>query len=133
MEKSQNREAMGRVDKAWLEMDHETNQMIINGVMLFDDVLSYQAVCDVFVHRMIEQFPRFRQRVVEAPSGSNRFYWENDPFFDPRAHLVHIALPEPGTIATLAVSSSTSQRSSVVSIRRPPISRPSTPSKLGKQ
>ncbi|MEZ4718254.1 MAG: wax ester/triacylglycerol synthase family O-acyltransferase [Caldilineaceae bacterium] len=101
MAKSTQREPMGRVDKAWLEMDHETNQMIINGVMLFDAPLTYAAVQDVFAQRMVEQFPRFRQRVVEAPPGSNRFFWEDDPFFDIRAHLLHIALPAPGDIATL--------------------------------
>ena len=91
MAQSTQREPMGRVDKAWLEMDHETNQMIINGVMLFDAPLTYAAVLDVFAHRMVEQFPRFRQRVVEAPPGSNRFFWEDDPYFDIRAHLLHIA------------------------------------------
>ena len=101
MAKSTQREPMGRVDKAWLEMDHETNQMIINGVMLFDAPLTYAAVQDVFAQRMVEQFPRFRQRVVEAPPGSNRFFWEDDPYFDIRAHLLHIALPAPGDIATL--------------------------------
>lgn len=92
---------MGRVDKAWLEMDHATNQMIINGVMLFDEQLPFDAVGDVFLHRMVEQFPRFRQRVTETPPGSNRFYWEDDPHFDLRSHLVHIALPAPGDITTL--------------------------------
>ncbi len=97
------REAMSSVDKAWLRMDRPTNLMIINSVMLFDEVLDFahfQAVCE---HRLVEPYPRFRQRIVESPSGTGRLFWETDPYFDIRSHLRHIALPAPGDMATLQV------------------------------
>ena len=92
---------MGRVDKAWLEMDRVTNLMVINGVMLFDDPIDYASLQRAFEQRMVNQFPRFRQHIVEAPAGSNRLFWEDDPYFDIRSHVLHIALPEPGDTATL--------------------------------
>ncbi len=101
MAETSKRQSMGSVDKAWLEMDRETNLMIINGVMLFDGKVDYAVLRDTFERRMVTQFPLFRRRVVESSVGSGRIYWEDDPYFDIRSHLLHIALPEPGTTATL--------------------------------
>ena len=36
-----NSEPMSSVDRAWLGMDSETNLMIINGVMIFDEMIEY--------------------------------------------------------------------------------------------
>ena len=95
------RETMGKVDKAWLEMDRETNLMVINGIMLFGGKIDYDLLRDLFEEKMIVYFPRFQQRVVTSSPGSNRYFWEDDPYFDIRSHLWHIALPEPGDTATL--------------------------------
>ena len=95
------REAMGNVDNAWLSMDHETNLMIISGIMLFDDRIDFARLTALFADRLVAPFPRFRQRVVDWPAGSGRKYWAEDRNFDIRSHVSHIALPEPGDKATL--------------------------------
>jgi WS/DGAT/MGAT family acyltransferase len=92
---------MGSVDRAWLGMDSETNLMIINGVMIFDELIDYHRFRTVFEERLVGQHPRFGQRIVERPRGSGRYYWEDDPYFDIRAHVRRVALPAPGDTATL--------------------------------
>lgn len=90
---------MSNVDKAWLEMDSATNLMIINGVMLFDDVLDFEDLKTILAERFVAKYERFHQRVVMGSGG--RLFWEDDPHFDIRAHVRRYALPEPGDIATL--------------------------------
>ena len=90
---------MSNVDKAWLEMDSATNLMIINGVMLFDDVLDFEELKGILAERFVAKYERFHQRIVVGSGG--RLYWEDDPHFDIRAHVRRYALPEPGDIATL--------------------------------
>jgi diacylglycerol O-acyltransferase / wax synthase len=41
--------------------------------------------------------PRFRQRVTEVPAGLANPVWADDPSFDLRRHLHHVALPRPGS------------------------------------
>jgi len=85
-------EPMGAVDRAWLGMDSETNLMIINGVMLFDEVIDYDRFLQIWEERLLSQYARFRQRPIEKPRGSGRYMWEEDPYFDIRAHVRRIAL-----------------------------------------
>jgi WS/DGAT/MGAT family acyltransferase len=52
---------------------------------------------DRFLARMalaVDRLPRLRQRVV--PSRFGPPYWEDDPDFDLRFHIRHVALPVPG-------------------------------------
>jgi WS/DGAT/MGAT family acyltransferase len=93
--------AMSNVDKAWLEMDSPTNLMIINGVMLFDEVLDFESFKSIVETRLVQRFRRFRQRIVDMPSNPGRLYWEDDPYFDIRSHIRHIALPAPGDTTAL--------------------------------
>jgi diacylglycerol O-acyltransferase len=45
--------------------------------------------------------PRFRQRVKSTPLGLTNPVWADDPRFDLRWHVRHIALPRPGTAVQL--------------------------------
>jgi WS/DGAT/MGAT family acyltransferase len=101
MGNSSHSEPMSAVDRAWLGMDSEFNLMIINGVMLFDDVIEYDRFLSVWEDRLLAQYSRFRQRIVEKPRGSGRYVWEDDPYFDIRAHVHRIALPAPGDARAL--------------------------------
>ncbi len=94
------REPMRNVDKAWLDMDTPTNLMIINGVLLFDQQVEYDRLCALIEERLVTGFARFRQRLAgtSTPGG---LAWEDDPYFDLRSHLRHIALPAPGDEAML--------------------------------
>ena len=45
--------------------------------------------------------PRFRQRVTRVPLGLSNPEWGDDPRFDLRWHVQHVALPGPGSMAQL--------------------------------
>ncbi|MGQ0709155.1 MAG: wax ester/triacylglycerol synthase family O-acyltransferase [Rhodoferax sp.] len=84
---------MGRVDTAWLRMDSDSNRMVILGVWVFDSPLSLHSVRQRLRQRLLRH-PRFTQRVVEDAWGA---YWEDDPGFDLRRHVVpeHLGTPRP--------------------------------------
>ncbi|MFN8441346.1 MAG: wax ester/triacylglycerol synthase family O-acyltransferase [Caldilineaceae bacterium] len=82
-------------------MDTPTNLMVINGVMLFDEVIDFEAFASILQERLVDRYDRFRQRLIESPPGTGRLHWEDDPYFDIRSHIRHFALPAPGNINTL--------------------------------
>src|SRR2546427_265200 len=59
------------------------------------DRLDPSAVRQVIEERLLG-FPRFRQRVAEAPFGMGPPQWSSDRRFELDAHLHRVALPEPG-------------------------------------
>jgi diacylglycerol O-acyltransferase / wax synthase len=95
------RHAMGSADAAWLHMDRPTNLMVINGVLWFDEPVDWDRVRTVIGERLVDPFPRFRQRVVEARLNVGGPQWEDDPDFDLDLHLHRVALPAPGGPAEL--------------------------------
>lgn len=88
------REALSSVDTAWLRMEDPTNLMMITGLLIFDELVSFERVKATMEHRLVGRFRRFRQRVVTPAFGMP--YWEDDPKFDLRSHVRHLALPAPG-------------------------------------
>lgn len=95
------RHQMNSADAAWLHMDRPTNLMVVNSVLWFEEPMDLERGRTVVRERMVERFPRFRQRIVEPRSGVGLPYWEDDPNFDLDRHLHHIALPAPGDRAAL--------------------------------
>jgi WS/DGAT/MGAT family acyltransferase len=93
---------MNHADAAWLHMDQPTNLMVITGVNWFDQTPDWDRVREVVRDRMVEPFPRFRQRVVEGTPPVSGPHWEDDPNFDLDLHLHRVALPPPGDRAALA-------------------------------
>lgn len=94
-------EAMSSADTAWLHMDRPNNLMVISGVLWFDEPVDWEQLREVVSSRLVERFPRFRQRVVESRLPLRGPHWEDDPDFDLELHLHHAALPAPGDRATL--------------------------------
>lgn len=92
---------MPSADAAWLRMDRPTNLMIINAVLLFDERIDWPRVKEVVNERLVNRYPRFRQRPVESGGLRGGAFWEDDPHFDREVHLHHIALPAPGDRAAL--------------------------------
>ena len=95
------RHAMSNADAAWLRMDRPQNLMVINAVMWFDEQVDWERFREVVARRLVEPFPRFRQRVHEGRLGVGSPQWEDDPDFDLDLHLHHVALPAPGDRAAL--------------------------------
>jgi diacylglycerol O-acyltransferase / wax synthase len=85
---------MPAADAAWLHMDRPTNPMVVNALIWFDEPLDWPRVREVFARRIVDEFPRFRRRVVDSVAGRPRF--EDDPEFDIDQHLHLLALPAPG-------------------------------------
>jgi diacylglycerol O-acyltransferase / wax synthase len=92
---------MSSADTAWLHMDRPTNLMVINSVDLFDQPLDWDRVKAITQARVIDRYPRFRQRVVESRFPLRSPRWEDDPDFSLEHHMHHLALPAPGDAAAL--------------------------------
>jgi len=87
---------MNNADAAWLHMDRPTNLMVVNAVLWFDEPLDLERAREILRVRWAEPFPRFRQRIVEPRAGIGIPSWQDDPHFDLRRHIHHIAVPAPG-------------------------------------
>ncbi|HJZ46618.1 MAG TPA: wax ester/triacylglycerol synthase family O-acyltransferase [Roseiflexaceae bacterium] len=90
-------ERLSNVDTAWLRMEDPTNLMMVTGVLVFDQPLSFERLRATIEQRLLS-FDRFRQRVITT-AGVAR--WHDDPHFTLRAHLHRIALPAPRDQAAL--------------------------------
>lgn len=89
------REAMSKVDTAWLRMEKPTNLMMITGVLMFGQRLSITALRQLIGERFLA-FRRFRQKAVDAGTSC---HWETDADFDLEWHVRLTALPgEAGTV-----------------------------------
>ena len=94
-------EAMSSADTAWLHMDRPNNLMVITGALWFDEPVNWEQFREVVSGRLVDPFPRFRQRVVPSRMPLRAPHWEDDPAFDLDRHLHHVSLPAPGDRAAL--------------------------------
>ncbi len=83
------REAMSRVDTAWLRMERPTNPMMITGILMFDEPMTLERLRQVVKERFLG-YPRFLQKAVDTPAGAA---WLLDEDFDLEAHVCLAALP----------------------------------------
>jgi diacylglycerol O-acyltransferase / wax synthase len=86
------REPLSPVDHAWLRMDEPSNLMIINGVLVMDEPVSFDRL-QALMRRRLLSIHRFRQRVVHVKGDP---FWEEDPEFDLDHHVQRMELPRPG-------------------------------------
>ncbi|MFT3896242.1 MAG: wax ester/triacylglycerol synthase family O-acyltransferase [Thermomonas sp.] len=86
------REAMSRVDTAWLRMERPTNPMMITGVLMLDEPMTLAALKQVVKKRFLA-YARFRQKPVDGPTGAS---WQDDPHFDLDWHVRLSGLPGKG-------------------------------------
>jgi diacylglycerol O-acyltransferase / wax synthase len=87
---------MSNADAAWLHMDRPTNLMVVNAVLWFDEPIDPIRATEILRTRLVERYPRFRQRVVEPRMRMGFPTWEDDPNFELSRHIHHLALPAPG-------------------------------------
>jgi diacylglycerol O-acyltransferase / wax synthase len=93
------RHSLPAADAAWLHMDRPTNPMVVNSLVLQSEPPNPERATRILQERLIDPFPRFRQRVAD-PLGRGPAF-EDDPSFDIENHLHRIALPSPGDKAAL--------------------------------
>ena len=94
-------ESLSSVDVAWYQMEDPTNLMMITGLIVFDEPVDYDRLRMTLESRLVGQFRRFRQRVVQKTTRFGRPHWEEDPNFDISSHLHRIGLPTPGDHSAL--------------------------------
>lgn len=92
---------LSSADAAWLHMDRPNNLMVINSVLLFEEPVDWERAKQVTQRRLVDQYPRFRERVVESSVPLRGPRWEPDPDFALEHHMHHLALPAPGGVAEL--------------------------------
>jgi WS/DGAT/MGAT family acyltransferase len=95
------RRQLSSADAAWLHMDRPRNLMVINSILLFDDQLDWERLAEVVRRRLVEPYPRFRQRVVERRLALRGPCWADDDDFDLARHLHRRGLRAPGDEAAL--------------------------------
>ena len=86
------REAMSKVDTAWLRMERATNPMMITGVLMLAEPMSLERLRRVVDKRFLA-YSRFRQKAVDTASGA---WWQDDADFDLDWHVRPAALPGRG-------------------------------------
>lgn len=87
---------LSSADAAWLHMERPTNLMVINTVLLFDEQIDLERLRQIVRRRLVDRYPRFRQRVVESRLPLLPPSFEDDPEFQLDHHIHHRALPVPG-------------------------------------
>ncbi len=92
---------MSGADAAWLHMDRLTNPMVVNSVLWFDRPIDAELLENIIQERMVERFPRFRQRVVEPRAGVGLPRWADDAEFEISNHVHRVTVPAPGDRAAL--------------------------------
>ncbi|HEX8820190.1 MAG TPA: wax ester/triacylglycerol synthase family O-acyltransferase, partial [Archangium sp.] len=93
-------ERMTPADAAWLQMEEPTSLMVITAVLWFDEPVDWERLTEVVRERLVERYPRFRQRVVKSGLLGTP-HWEDDPAFRLEAHLGRTRPPAPGGRAAL--------------------------------
>ena len=94
------REPFSGPDNAWRRMGTTNNLMTITGVLIFEEPVGYEELCDRLEQRLL-RYERFNQRVGGRKRRFMRPYWETFAGFDVRNHIYNVRLPEPGDQAAL--------------------------------
>jgi diacylglycerol O-acyltransferase len=89
------------VDDVWLAMDQPDNLMVVEGLMVVDGDLDRDTYVALLRERVLDRFPRFRQRARHAWLPWPGQWWEDDPSFDLDRHVREVRLPAPGDDAAL--------------------------------
>ncbi len=92
---------LSSADAAWLHMDRPTQLMVINILFMLDQPMEFEQLKSRVQERLVDEFPKFRRRVVESPLVLLPARWADDPDFAINHHLHHVALPAPGDDAAL--------------------------------
>lgn len=90
------RRTMGGADAMWLHADRPNHLMVIDGIMWTAQPLDWARMRETVQERLVDRYPVFRQRPVEATRPWDLPAWEDDPDFSLAHHLHHARLRRPG-------------------------------------
>ncbi len=91
-----NPDRLSALDSTFLHLeDNSSAHMHVASVMLFEGTApTAQELVDHVLSRL-HLVPRYRQRLAYVPLQQGRPIWVDDPYFNPRYHIRHTALPKP--------------------------------------
>ncbi len=89
------------IDTAWMQLEQETNRMVVHGVLFCDGPVDLDALRARVQERWVDVYPGFRQRPTWPTGSVGLARWVDAPP-DLTAHVTTMALDAPGDDATLA-------------------------------
>lgn len=95
------RRTMGGADAMWLHADRPNHLMVIDGIMWTEQPLDWTRLRHTVQERLVDAYPVFHQRPVEAAHLWELPGWEDDPDFVLSHHLHRARLRKPGGDAQL--------------------------------
>ena len=91
-----NPDRLSGLDSSFLHLERDAAHMHVAACAVFEGPPpAYAELLEEIVSRL-HLVPRYRQRLAFVPFGQGRPVWADDPYFNPRFHLRHTALPQPG-------------------------------------
>jgi diacylglycerol O-acyltransferase len=93
------KQQLSGVDNAWRRMGTNDNLMTITGLLMFNETVTYEEVCDRLEERLL-RFDRFRQRVDGRKRTIRRPHWETVEEMNVEDHVYDLSLPEPNDKAS---------------------------------
>jgi diacylglycerol O-acyltransferase / wax synthase len=92
---AEGRTRLSALDAAFLYFERPNQLMQVGCVAEVEGTVAFARLSAVVSERLAA-IPRYRQRPVRAALDLDRPAWEDDPDFDVRRHIRHVALPAPG-------------------------------------
>ncbi len=95
-------EQLSGLDTMFLHAELHGLPMHISSFSIYDPssskskTVSFKEVLDVFQHKVQQEVPVLRSKLIEVPMNLDQPYWIEDSKFDLVYHVRHIALPAPG-------------------------------------
>jgi diacylglycerol O-acyltransferase / wax synthase len=91
-----NPDRLSALDSTFLHLEnHSTAHMHVASVMVFEGTAPTAQELVNHVLGRLHLVPRYRQRLAFVPLDQGRPVWADDPYFNPRYHIRHTALPKP--------------------------------------
>lgn len=88
------KEYLSNIDAALLKVEDPTNLMMVTAAIVFSEPIEFEQLLATIEKRLL-RINRFRQKVIYQPKGTDKPFWEYDPDFNIRNHLVKVSIPEP--------------------------------------
>src|SRR3712207_743824 len=89
------------VDASFLAQETASSHMHVGAVTIFEGPAPAYADLAAHIRSRLHLVPRYRQRLAVPPLDTGRPLWVDDPDFNLDYHLLHAALPAPGSEAQL--------------------------------
>ena len=91
-----NPDRLSGLDTSFLHLERDVSHMHVAACSVFEGPPpEYSELLRTVVSRL-HLVPRYRQRLAFVPFAQGRPVWVDDPYFNPRFHVRHTALPQPG-------------------------------------